>query len=91
MAEGSSPAAKRVKVDSNSCASETAGDPEVNGERGKIAFVTGITGQVKTACGAPRNWTHSLACLFLSRGMTKQRQRRSMQRSGERARGPAPH
>jgi GDPmannose 4,6-dehydratase len=45
MAEGSSPAAKRVKVDGSSCASETAGYLEVNGERGKIAFVTGVTGQ----------------------------------------------
>lgn len=48
MAEGSSPTAKRVRVDGGS-RTNAVGTPEENGERGKIAFVTGITGQVKTA------------------------------------------
>ena len=72
MAEGSSPAAKRVKVDG--CKSEITDGvrkKEENGENEKIAFVTGITGQVKTPRGTPRRWTRSLVRILRA----KQRER----------------
>ena len=48
MAEGSSPTAKRAKVDGVDSGQRTGDAPgaEVNGGRGKVALVTGITGQV---------------------------------------------
>ena len=59
MAEGTSPAAKKAKTDgdcagtaSDGCGSATGA---VNGNR-KIAFVTGITGQVKAPEPALHRW-----------------------------------
>lgn len=49
MAEGSSPAAKKVKVDGEETRQERVVVSEMNGSgrSSKIAFVTGITGQVR--------------------------------------------
>ena len=48
MAEEASPAAKRAKVDSDGATLDSAkSGARVNGGNGKVAFVTGITGQVR--------------------------------------------
>ena len=66
MAEGSTPTAKRVKVDSDSAPSTTESASHcaaLNGaDNRKIAFVTGITGQVRQVLshGQPRQGIHIL-------------------------------
>ena len=55
MAEETSPAAKRAKVDGEEASGATAtASGEVNGGNGKIALVTGITGQVSVAARSLR-------------------------------------